>query len=654
MGVNSDDGFKVTVGPNPKDWINSTVCGFYNDNGGKGSSDVLFFMNVTNAGTYPVRLLWENGGGGFNCEWFSFDTGGNKILIGDPNATNDTGIAVYYAGPQLPAYVSQFWPDNGATGVQDGWVSLTLQDGSTTVTPGSITVTINGVAIPNVIITSSGGTTKITSPVPFPAGTYTAVVTYRTSGGGPFTATWTFTTTSYQGGVVTLSTNLWTPPGSGTNEGFAMKAYQSSAQGALTFDGWQNISRMADMCLQGLYDTNALTDITEWYTNHGAMWWSGVLNFSQNSSGALTANGDFQAPDGTPDSVVPGLPALSGNMNDDMYQAVMFMEFPAAGPYVLGVNSDDGFRLTTGDQGSPGKSPLAILAPASEAGEVTSMYTTTADEGGNNGFGATPPSTVPIIGRVVLADPIDASTPLVNAAALKGNIAFIQRGVVAFTAKYDAARDAGAVAVIIGNNSANDTTNNTYPGTMAGTDTTNTIPALWVNYAIGTNIIAKATSDTSSPLIARVTAQDCSPICGKYDNGRGASNDGTQFTVQIPAAGVYPFRLIWFNGAGDANSELYTVDPATGIRTLVNDAASPVKAWINRNVHAAGALPAPVIKAPTFDASGNVIISWTGEGELWEAYSLTGPWFKSTYQSNPSAVVSNPLAPEQFFRVRMY
>jgi hypothetical protein len=385
------------------------------------------------------------------------------------------------------------------------------------------------------------------------------------------------------------------------------------------------------------------------------MWWPGVINFSQNSSGALTSNGAFQTADGTPDMSVPGLPGIGMTvMDNDAYQARMFLEFPTAGPYTMGVNSDDGFRLTTGDQGSPGKSPLAILAPASLAGEVTAMYTTTADEGGNNGFGATPPSTVPIIGRVVLADPIDASTALVNASALKGNIAFIQRGVTAFTAKYDAARDAGAVAVIIGNNSANDTPANEYPGTMAGTDATNTIPVLWVNYAIGTNLMADATTDTSSPLIARITAQDCSTICGKYDNGRGVGDDGTQFTIQVPAPGVYPFRLIWENGGGDANSEFYTIDPATGIRTLINDAACPVKAWINRNVHAAGALPAPALKAPTLDASGNVIISWTGEGELWEAYSLTGPWFKSTYQSNPSAVVPTPLVAERFFRVRMY
>jgi hypothetical protein len=64
-------------------------------------------------------------------------------------------------------------------------------------------------------------------------------------------------------------------------------------------------------------------------------------------------------------------------------------------------------------------------------------------------------------------------------------------------------------------------------------------------------------------------------------------------------------------------------------------------------------LPAPKLNNPTV-SGGNVNISWTGEGELWEAYSLNGPWFKSTYQANPSTVVQSPLLPERFFRVRQY
>jgi len=650
FGVNSDDGFKVTVGTNPKDWINSTVCGFYN--GGKGASDVTYFVNATNAGYYPMRLIWQNGGGGCNLEWFSVDTSGTRYLINDPDPTNSTGIAFYYNGPPAPAYVSEFWPADGATGVQDGWVSLTLKDGATTVTPGSITVTIDGAPVTPVIV-SSGGTTKIYSPIALPAGTYTAVVTYSTSGGGPYTAKWSFTTTSYQWGVAMLSTNLWTPPGSGTNAGFSVKAYQSSAQGALTFNGWQNVTRMADQCLQGYYDTNALTDTTVDYTNNGAMWWPGVINFSQNSAGALTANGASQAVDGTPDSVVPGLPALSGNMNDDAYEAKMFLEFPTAGPYTMGFNSDDGFRLTTGDQGSPDKTGLSVIAPASVAKAYTAMYTTTADEGGNNGFGRTPPSTVPIIARAVVCDPADyASGTLNNAAALNGAVAVVlHNGNMANQCNAIKVAAPGVLAIIVANNSGDSAT--PYPGTRGSGSQDVALPLVSTTYACYQDLLTDgATTTATSPVIVRVTAQDCSTICGKYDNGKGASD--VFFTIQVPAPGVYPFRLIWENGGGDANSEFFTIDPATGIRTLINDAACPVKSWIKRNVHAAGALPAPVLKTPTTDASGNVIISWTGEGELWEAYSLTGPWFKSTYQSNPSAVVPTPLIADRFFRVRMY
>jgi hypothetical protein len=251
---------------------------------------------------------------------------------------------------------------------------------------------------------------------------------------------------------------------------------------------------------------------------------------------------------------------------------------------------------------------------------------------------------------VVLANPIDASTALVNASALAGNIAFIQRGTVAFTAKAEAAQAAGAVAIIIGNNAANNTAANYFPGTMGGSDTTTTIPCLWVNYTDGTNIIANATTDTSSPLIARITAQDCSPILGKIDEGKGSSDVLFGFTV--PQAGVYPFRLIWDNGGGGCNCEWFIRDLAFG-DYLVNEPASPVKAWISRDVHAAGALPAPKLNAPV-QSGGNVTISWTGEGELWESYSLSGPWFKSTYQANPSAVVQSPFLPERFFRVRQY
>ena len=42
------------------------------------------------------------------------------------------------------------------------------------------------------------------------------------------------------------------------------------------------------------------------------------------------------------------------------------------------------------------------------------------------------------------------------------------------------------------------------------------------------------------------------------------------FDVVVPQAGVYGFRLVWYERGGGAHVEWFTVDPATGKRTLVN------------------------------------------------------------------------------------
>jgi hypothetical protein len=54
--------------------------------------------------------------------------------------------------------------------------------------------------------------------------------------------------------------------------------------------------------------------------------------------------------------------------------------------------------------------------------------------------------------------------------------------------------------------------------------------------------------------------------------------DGT-FDIIAEQAGVYPFRLVWFERGGGAHVELFTVDRVSGERTLVNAATSPVKAF---------------------------------------------------------------------------
>jgi len=70
--VNSDDGFRVSPATSYTDPNNAITLGEFS--GGRGSSDTFFQVVITEAGLYPFRLIWEQGGGGGNVEFISVDT----------------------------------------------------------------------------------------------------------------------------------------------------------------------------------------------------------------------------------------------------------------------------------------------------------------------------------------------------------------------------------------------------------------------------------------------------------------------------------------------------------------------------------------------------------------------------------------------------
>ena len=104
-----------------------------------------------------------------------------------------------------------------------------------------------------------------------------------------------------------------------------------------------------------------------------------------------------------------------------------FVEFPAAGFYTLCVNSHDEFRLTYGNSMGPAKTPVKVLKPASLFGDKVALHCQNGPPGIT--FGGPLPASPGIIAQAVKADPILAGPgPLVNAAAMTGNIAIVQRG----------------------------------------------------------------------------------------------------------------------------------------------------------------------------------------------------------------------------------
>ena len=154
LGVNSDDGFKATIGANFTDMLAQELGSF---NGGRGAADTTFTIYVQEDGLYPYRVIWFEGGGGANVELFSF-VDGEKVLINDPDV--DGSIKAYSLDGITfeetttdrvdtgRASVVSMSPANGDKLVKSGAIELVIKNGSvTTVDQSSAAISLNGAAV---------------------------------------------------------------------------------------------------------------------------------------------------------------------------------------------------------------------------------------------------------------------------------------------------------------------------------------------------------------------------------------------------------------------------------------------------------------------------------------------------------------------------
>jgi hypothetical protein len=89
FAVNGDDGWKVQIGTPGQ--TNGTVL--FSRDRGAGACDVPFAFVTPEAGLYPIRLLWYQGGGGGNVEFFTYGPNNSKILVND--RTNPNAVKAY-------------------------------------------------------------------------------------------------------------------------------------------------------------------------------------------------------------------------------------------------------------------------------------------------------------------------------------------------------------------------------------------------------------------------------------------------------------------------------------------------------------------------------------------------------------------------------
>jgi hypothetical protein len=144
----------------------------------------------------------------------------------------------------------------------------------------------------------------------------------------------------------------------------------------------------------------------------------------------------------------------------------------------------NGPQTTTDVRSTLGTPRLRVNSPGGIAGNYT---VGTAD------FGAKL-SAPGLTGNVTAASPADGCAALTNSGAMAGRIALIDRGTCAFVAKGKNAQNAGAVGVIIANNT-------TGVIQMGGGDPTITIPALMISQADGNTIKAQLTAGVNATLL---------------------------------------------------------------------------------------------------------------------------------------------------------
>ncbi|HOU87883.1 MAG TPA: lectin-like protein [Verrucomicrobiota bacterium] len=200
LGVNSDDGFRVSVGTAPGD-LTGLILGQYD--GGRGASDTIFTIVVDPPGIYPIRLVWENGAGelpgnGANCEFFSVKDG-VKTLIND---VANGGLKAYRESSATAPWISKIRPLRGEAVLPDPVITAEITHGASPVNDGSVKVKLNGAETAADVV-SAGGKTTVTIPRPadfLPAGTYTVTIDLTDSAtpAKAYTFQWQFTVGDYQ------------------------------------------------------------------------------------------------------------------------------------------------------------------------------------------------------------------------------------------------------------------------------------------------------------------------------------------------------------------------------------------------------------------------------------------------------------------------
>jgi len=366
--IGSDDGYELTVSGNPRDRMGALI-GTLNGSLLPTSAASLSFSAihptvVSVPGVYPIRLLWENGGGGCGLEVYTAPNFGvtavpgvNAFLLNDTNNTASGNALMAFralaAGQSSPPYVSKAVPVRDAMDVfynQKNVIELT--DGSLTVASGSVALTVDGVATPTTVTTPGGGITHIVeTAVPNrTVGLHTNVLSFQDNLANNYAYTWWFTVMGTANGMAAAdptNTPAMIPvanrvdPSTLSTPGFTVNSHQMLFKEP-------NVSGTAELELQGLLGPNIAVILGQNTFHFNTPM---DYRFASGTGAGGGAAGEW-AVDNDMGSATFGFQPQRGssagnNIDNCVLEIGCYLNFPAAGNYLMNLNSDDGGKVTS-------------------------------------------------------------------------------------------------------------------------------------------------------------------------------------------------------------------------------------------------------------------------------------------------------------------
>lgn len=371
FGVNSDDGFRLTIGDQNQPSINRQQLLVLDGTRGFGNTEGNF--SFAQAGLYPFRLtFWEVTGGNSGVEFYAFapgTTSGSRYLVNDVNQANSIKAFAEAAGdpptvlaafPNLTQYVDLAGNGAAVPPAPYGWVDIL--DTTKTVNPSSVKLLLDGTELAGLKSTKNGPTNTFSAQYPLLAASsaHTNVLIFADNTGTTYTNSWTFTVSAY----TTINSNYALASVDTSKPGFKMKLHQMNvnknpATGLVPNAERQIANGYIDPATGQPYENTA--DLTGADAD-GFLTVDTVVNWNQDG----TDIGSF-----TGDVAVPGITGASANTTDRYVASIeTILELPA-GPIRFGVNSDDGFRLSFGQ--GPGDVTGTQLGTAGDRGTADSF-----------------------------------------------------------------------------------------------------------------------------------------------------------------------------------------------------------------------------------------------------------------------------------------